>query len=159
MSKRVKSIDPQAALLRAADICSRAEHCESEIREKLFNWGLEPTHHDQIIDYLFDHKYIDTERFARAFTNDKVRFSGWGRIKIRLALRQKHIPSYAIDQAIEQIDLSTYLSNLNTMILSRSKRYDIDDYEERNKICRQMMSRGYEPALIIQAINDIRSQR
>jgi SOS response regulatory protein OraA/RecX len=45
------------------------------------------------------------------------------------------------------------------MILSRSKRYDIDDYEERNKICRQMMSRGYEPGLIIQAINDIRSQR
>lgn len=153
MTKK-KIIDKSSALLNCAELCSRAEHCEFEIRNKLYNWGLEADFHDEIIDYLFDHNFIDHERFAKAFTNDKVRFSAWGRIKIELALRQKRIPSYAISQAIAKIDEKQYISNLAAIISTKAKRFDLKDFNQRNAVYRQIAAKGYEPSMIVREINN-----
>lgn len=153
MTKK-KAIDKSSALLYCAELCSRAEHCEFEIRNKLYTWGLDVDLHDEIINYLCDHNFIDNERFAKAYANDKVRFSAWGKIKINLALRQKHIPSYAIAQAIAQIDEEQYICNLTTIITAKAKRFDLKDYNQRNTVYRQIASKGYEPSLIMREITN-----
>lgn len=150
---RQHKIDKEVALLRCADICSKGEHCESEIREKLFKWGIDNADRDDIIDYLYENKFIDDQRFAHAFANDKVKFNAWGRIKISLALRQKRIPTYIIDQAINEIDLQIYRQNLHSLVVARAKIYDIADYTQRNNVYRQLIAKGYEPHLISDAIS------
>lgn len=154
---RKKIIDKEAALIRCADLCSKGEHCESEIRDKLFRWGIDNEYHDSIVDYLYENNFIDNERFAHAFANDKVKFSAWGRIKIRLALHHKHIPSYAIEQAIADIDKELYIRNLQQLIASKIKRYDISDYTQRNTVYRQLLSKGYESNLIIEILSSFRT--
>ena len=57
---------------------------------------------------LEEQRFIDDARFARAFASDKVRFSAWGKMKIRMALRQKRISSADIDSALEAVEEADY---------------------------------------------------
>lgn len=93
---------------KAARYCAAAEHCESEVREKLRQWGAEAKISDEIIDYLIDNNFINEERYACAFAHDKLRYNGWGKIKIRYMLTGKRISSHAIETALAAIDESEY---------------------------------------------------
>ena len=87
-----------------AALCSVSEHCESEIREKLQKAAM-PAHDIQrVIDALYDDGYLDTARYCRAFSRDKLRFAHWGRIKIQQALRLKGLPDSDIRQALNDLD-------------------------------------------------------
>ena len=86
-----KPLTPPEALHRAAALCSSAEHCTADIREKLARWGVTEADSRTIIDRLVQERFIDEQRYAVAFVKDKFRFSGWGRIKMRYALQQKRI--------------------------------------------------------------------
>ena len=65
----------EQALGRMAALCSTAEHCESEIREKLQRAALTETDIQRIVDYLYDEQYMDTARYCRAFAHDRLRFA------------------------------------------------------------------------------------
>ena len=84
-----KILTPPEALHRAAALCSSAEHCTADIREKLARWGVTEADSCTIIDRLVQERFIDEQRYAVAFVKDKFRFSGRGRIKMRYALQQK----------------------------------------------------------------------
>lgn len=71
------------ALNRVAAYCSTAEHCRAEIAEKLQRWGIAYDAIDRIINRLEQEKYIDEERFCRAFINDKYRLAKWGKMEDR----------------------------------------------------------------------------
>ena len=73
------NITETEALSKVAGYCSTAEHCRAEISEKLQRWGLPYDAIDRILKRLEDEKYIDEERFCRAFVNDKYRFAKWGK--------------------------------------------------------------------------------
>ena len=47
-------------------------------------WGIAYDAIDRIINRLEQEKYIDEERFCRAFINDKYRLAKWGKVKICL---------------------------------------------------------------------------
>ena len=72
----------EEALNRVASYCSTAEHCRAEINEKLQRWGIAYDTIARILDRLESEKFIDDERFCRAFVNDKFRFAKWGKMKI-----------------------------------------------------------------------------
>lgn len=159
MIKKKKPITPEAARLKMADLCARSEHCEFEIREKLRKQGLPASEIDKILTFLIDNKFIDNNRFARSFTNDKVRFSSWGRNKIRQALALKRIPSAAITEALSEIDEKEYLNAIKRAGTSKAKNLDLKEYDDRIKLYRHLMSRGFESSLISKLINHLRKIR
>ena len=71
----------EEALNRVASYCSTAEHCRAEINEKLQRWGIAYDTIARILDRLESEKFIDDERFCRAFVNDGL-----------AAVSRKHIP-------------------------------------------------------------------
>ena len=79
----------EEALNRVASYCSTAEHCRAEINEKLQRWGIAYDTIARILDRLESEKFIDDERFCRAFVNDKFRFAKWGKMKIAQGLYMK----------------------------------------------------------------------
>lgn len=158
MNFRKKQISKEAAILKAADLCARSEHCISEIRDKLFRWGAPKEDIEKIIDYLIDHNYIDETRYAHAFVNDKSTFNHWGRIKIRMMLQLKRIDRHTITEAINNIDEDKYTKTLRQLTLNLSKRIDLSDKELRQKLYRQLTAKGYEPQLVIAAINQLTRQ-
>lgn len=149
----------EGALTRMAALCSRSEMCESEIRIKLHRGGLSEDDAERVIDYLVEHRFIDNARYARAFASDKSRFSGWGRNKIRMALISKRIPERDIAAALDAIDHPQYASSLIKAARSRAAGLDLSDRADRAKLYRRLLSRGYESALVLSAIDHIRREQ
>lgn len=133
------------ALNRVAVYCSTAEHCRAEIAEKLQRWGIAYDAIERILDRLEQDKYIDEERFCRAFINDKYRFAKWGKVKIKQALQLKKIPSVTYHSFLNEIDEEEYLSILRDLLNSKRKSVRAEnEYELNGKLMRFAFSRGFE---------------
>lgn len=135
-----------------ADLCARAEHCTSEIRDKLRKLGISSADSEAIITYLQDNRYIDDNRFAAAFTRDKIRFSGWGKLKVRAALAMKRIDSSIIREAADEIDEEVYQEAAMKAAETKSRGLDLSSYDDRTRLFRHLASRGFEPSLISKTI-------
>lgn len=141
------------ALYRVAALCSKCEQAEHDIRTKLKSWGISSYDIDTIIQRLIDEKYIDEERFAIAFTRDKFRFNGWGRLKIAYHLRLKHISQQAVDNAIADIEEEAYIQSLELILSSKLRTLkNKEPLQVKASLLRFASSRGFEPALICRLI-------
>ena len=151
-----KILTPPEALHRAAALCSSAEHCTADIREKLARGGVTEADSRTIIDRLVQERFIDEQRYAVAFVKDKFRFSGWGRIKMRYALQQKRIDGSDIDHALATLDEEPYNDRLLELLQAKSRSIRDDDPEARRaKLFRFAASRGFEPSLILNALKQV----
>ena len=137
--------EQRSAYLKATAICSRAETCAFDIMEKLRKWGLEEEDAREVIQQLKEEKYIDDERFARAYVKDKFRFNHWGRQKIAFMLSSKKIGKEIQEAAFEEIEDEPYDEQLAKLLADKEKTIKATDrYDKRNKLMRFAMGRGFE---------------
>lgn len=149
----------EKALDALSGLCARAEQCESDLRTKMRNHGLNGPDADAVIDRLVEMKFLDEERYARAYARDKVRFNGWGRLKVGLMLRAKSLPAYAIKDALAAIDEQEYYSVLLRVARTAGRSLQLETYADRAKLMRRLYARGFEIALIRDAVDDVRKSR
>lgn len=152
MMKTPKKYTEEEGLHYAAALCVRAEQCEYDLRRKLSVHGLNGNVADRIIDYLYDNNFLNEERYARAFALDKARFSKWGRIKIRAALFVRKIQRDTVEQALEAIDEKEYLEILQKMVDNFAEASNLRERDERLKLVRRLVARGFELPLINRAV-------
>lgn len=144
-----KPITPQQALIRAEELCVRAERSSGEIRAKLRQWGIAATDAERIIVSLTERRFIDDRRFCEAFVRDKINFARWGRRKIAMALYQKGVERAAYADILASIDIDLYQQNLRHILdVKRRSISEPDSYDGRTKLFRFAISRGFEPELI-----------
>ena len=108
------------ALEKMAKFCAYQERCQSEVKHKLFGVGLSNEEIDNIICDLIEHRFLDEERFAKAFVRGKFNQKGWGRIKIQQHLNQKQISSFCQKKGMLEINENDYLTKLEEIILKKS---------------------------------------
>ena len=154
--KPKKPVTPEAARLKMAGLCANAEHCEHEIREKLRKMMIPAADIQNIIDFLIEGKFIDNARFARSYVNDKIRFAGWGRNKIKQALYHKKIPRDVITQVCADIDLKEYASAIKRVAIAKAKNLDLRNYDERTRLFKYLVSRGFEPSICSKLLASIK---
>lgn len=157
--KRNQPLTPARATIRLEAMCARAERCERELHDKLWQWGISRRDADDIVASLRKRRFVDDTRFARAFVNDKVSFAKWGKTKIRVALMQKHINRDIINSVLEDIAPRQYQENLTVLLQAKARTLGdpATDHEVRIKLMRFGVSRGYEPGLVdacLRAISD-----
>lgn len=156
MNNTRRPLTPEQALNRAAALCARCEQAPGDLREKLVKWGLHASDATRVVQRLTEQGFIDEERFAKAFVNDKFKFNGWGRIKIGHQLRQKGISSDIIDEAMTAIDDEAYRQRLIELL--RAKWQTIKDREPRAAWAAMMRfatSRGYETAIAGELVKQV----
>ena len=139
-------------LVRMAGLSAGSEQCSSDIRDKILKAGFSAGEADRMMEYLVKNGYVDDIRFARAYSSDKVRFSGWGRMKIRMGLRAKRMPDSVISAGLEYIDGKDYADALEKVLVTKAKGLDLSEVKDRQKLYRHLASRGFESSLIIAAI-------
>ena len=135
---------------KAAAYCSKAEHCISEIEEKLMLWSDgNITASSEVIAWLKSERYIDEERFSQSYVKDKFRFNKWGRRKIAQQLSFRHIPVEYIAEALAQIDTKEYEEVLTNLLAAKKKSTKANsEYELNTKLFRFAISRGFESEII-----------
>lgn len=141
----MKEITESEALSRVAAYCSTSEHCRAEITEKLQRWGIAYDAVERILDRLVEEKYIDEERYCRAFIRDKYRFAKWGKVKIMQALQQKKISWHTFFPFLDEIEEEEYLAILRDLLDKKNKSIHAEnEYELNGKLIRFALSRGFE---------------
>lgn len=133
----------QQLIAKSETYCANAEHCVSEVKNKLRLWGATQKQIEQILELLIQQKYIDEKRYVAAVVHDKLSFQGWGRTKIRLFLQSKYIPSSYIDQALNAIDDEEYKKILERVIASKKRSLKTSDLQSKNKLIRFCLQRGF----------------
>ena len=145
----------EQGLQRAAALCCQSEHCVADITEKLLRWGVSGEDSDRIIDRLIDEKYIDESRYALAYVRDKVRFSHWGRVKIKSMLRMLRVSEQDIRNAFDSFDEDEYLGVLEDVIESKRRTLpEAESYASRVKLIRFALQRGFEMHEITKFISE-----
>lgn len=145
MQKKVKEMTEQEALLKLGALCSRSEHCVFEMQERMRRWGLDEQTQANIIAALVKGRYIDEERFARAFANDKVRYNKWGKRKVDQALYMKHIDESIRRRVLDEIEEIDFKEALLPLLRAKLKSVKAkNDYELNCKLIRFAMGRGYD---------------
>ena len=149
-----KEMTEQEAYLQLASLCAQAEHCLQEMREKMRRWELDEMVQNRIIARLVKERYIDEERYARAFVKDKIRYNKWGRRKVQQALWQKRIDSDIQQRVLDEIDEKEYLDVLRPLLKQKRKSIRAtNDYELKQKLVRFALSRGFGFDIIRQCLD------
>lgn len=144
----------QEAYLQLAAVCAQAEHCEQEMRDKMKRWGVEPEAQNRVIDRLVKERYIDNERYARAFVKDKVRYNKWGRRKVQQALWMKRIDDDIQQRVLDEIDDQEYLKVLVPLLKQKRKNVKAaNEYELNQKLVRFALSCGFDYGIIRQCLD------
>lgn len=150
-----KPVTEAEALRKLGDLCARSEHCSGEIAEKMRKWGLTAEVQERIIDRLIDLKYIDDERFTKAFVRDKIAYNKWGRRKIEQALWIKKIDKRISQPILDEVKDEEYLEVLRPLMKSKYKTIKAEtDYERAMKLIKFAMGRGFTIDLIRQCVDD-----
>ncbi len=146
--------DIKQAFLKASNYCSKREACIFDIKKKLYQWQIPENLYSEIIDLLIKQNYINENRYAEAFVNDKYKFNHWGRLKIKHALLSINIDNKYISKALQNINETEYYTFAQKSICQKAKTLNFDDYiKSKQKLIRYILGKGYEPELV-QKITD-----
>ena len=139
-----KELTEEQLFYRLSALCAKAEHCRQEMAAKMRTWQVPDDVQQRVIGRLADERYIDDDRYARAFVHDKVRYAKWGRRKIEQALYMKRIPDDAIAAALDDVGTSEYVEILRPMLQAKAKSIKADSpYELEMKLLRFAAGRGF----------------
>lgn len=150
----MKQKTEQDAYLTLAALCAQSEHCQYEMVEKMRKWELSEEAQARVMAKLVAERYVDDERYARAFVKDKVRYNKWGRRKVEQALWQKRIDEDIRQRVLDEIDDEEYLNVLRPLLKQKRRSTKAtSDYELNRKLMRFALSRGFSFDLIRQCID------
>ena len=144
------------ALSKAMALCSRTEYCRSDIRKKLQSWGISSGDENRVIKHLVNEKFINDERYAKAFVRDKFRYNKWGKLKIAAHLRAKKIDEEAVGSALDEIDSDEYINLIKNLINSHRKTIKAkNQYDLKGKLLRFGSSKGFESSILYEILNEM----
>lgn len=151
-----KKLTPLVALEKLKNWCAYQERSQFEVRNKLYEYGVYKEDAENIITQLIQENFLNEERFAIAFARGKFRIKHWGKIKIRIELKQHKVSDYCIKKALNQIDGNEYFATLEKIIeKKKSEIKETNKIKKHYKIIKYAMSRGYEQDLIMEAIKNL----
>lgn len=150
-----KITNPEIALIKMQSWCAYQERCQQETRDKLYGFGLWPEVVENIISSLIESNFLNEERFAMQFVHGKHAIKKWGRIKIKIELKQKRVSDYCIKKAMAQIDDTEYLTTLRKLIETKQRlTNEKNPIKLKLKVLNYALSKGYERDLVFDVLNE-----
>ncbi len=132
--------------------CNYRERCQKEFIDKMWELKIPREWQDELILEFIQEGILNEERFARALVRGKFRMNGWGRVRIRMLLKNHGILESLISTAFLEIDDEDYLEE--AVKLYRKKLRELKgtlDFENRKRCQNYLMQRGFEYEIIRQA--------
>jgi regulatory protein len=151
-----KQLTKEQAHQKVKHYCAYQERCHSEVKEKLYSFGLYKTDVEQLLTQLIDEDYLNEERFAILFAGSKFRMKQWGRVKIKYELKQKQVSEYCIKKALKQIDDDAYNNTLRKLYTEKLKtlRSETNQFIRKRKLQDYLLQKGFELTLIQQLFSN-----
>ena len=145
---------------RAGRFCSFRERSPNEVSEKLKSWGLTEDECVDLVTELLKLNFINEQRFANAYCNDKFEFNSWGKQKIRNGIYPHKISESAIRQALDRIDADKYNARLLELAKKKWEKLSKEEpIKQKQKTVNFLAGKGYELDLIWKTIEKLQSAK
>ena len=157
----VKKLTPEQAFQKARHYCGYQERSHTEVKEKLYSFGLWKTDVEILLSRLIEENYLNEERFAQQFAGGKFRMKQWGRIKIKHELKQKQVSEYCIKKAMKEIDEEEYMKVLLKLAAQKWKSVKgpgVNRFTKLGKTTAYLLQKGYEADLVKKVLSELESQ-
>ena len=147
----------EEATRRLERYCAYQERCHQECVRKLQEMRMIPEAIDQIMVHLIQNGFLNEERFARAFVQSKFRQKGWGRLRIRRALRLREISEALIRRSLKEIEGPRYAEALHALARKRWEQLAVEASPERKKqkLFQYLQYRGWENDLVYEMVQEL----
>lgn len=141
---------PDQSLPKIKQYCAYQERCHSEVRDKLYSFGLNKQEVEEIISVVINENYLNEERFAIHYAGGKFRMKGWGKNKIKQALKFKQVSDYCIKKALNEIDEKDYEKAFQKLAEQKLKtlKAERNIFIKKRKLQDFLLQRGFETSLI-----------
>ena len=144
---------------RLAAYCARGERSPLQVELWLERRGVEAPQYPAYQEQLQVLNLLNPERFAQAFASDKMRFCGWGPLKVRAALKHHKLPEELIARALQQQDeelQSESEAALAELLRSKLSRTSAPNpYLLAQKLIAYAANKGYTREQIARALHTI----
>lgn len=159
MSSFVVKLTPSQAWDKIKTYCAYQERCHTEVKDKLYNYGLSRIDVEVLISRLIEENFLNEERFAQQYAGGHFRMKQWGRIKIIHALRQKGVSEYCIKKGLKEIDADDYEAVLQKMAAAKWSSTKGQPLARKAKTRDYLLQKGYEPQMVYEVLKGLSSDR
>src|SRR6187549_1757675 len=129
--------------------CAYQERCHSEVRNKLYEYGLFRADIDIVISGLITEGFLNEERFAKAFAGGKFRIKRWGKLKIVNELEARGLTKNCIRAGLKEIEEEDYHKTLVDLLTKKSEQLEEQNqFVRRDKLSKFVIQKGFEPELV-----------
>ncbi len=129
----------------------RRDHTEMQLRERLERAGFETPIVREVLSTLASQGYVDDERFARRFIEDRRSLDGWGTRRIRTALTRAGVAEATIAQRLDAEAGHDELDAAVSLLASRLRERPCDE-PSRARALGFLLRRGYDSDLAYEAV-------
>jgi regulatory protein len=140
---------------RAIDLAYKAlaarERTVAELRTFLERKRIEPSAIDAAVVELTDAGFLDDERYAQRYAEDKRTLELWGAGRIARDLQRRGVEPQLVEAACSTKSRSDELDSALVLLSERQPDLTADD-RARDKAWRLLVRRGYEPELAYEAV-------
>ena len=154
LKELMKKEDIEKAYKRALRYTSKSLKSSKEVIDYLYKHKISPDLHEEIISRLKDLGLLDDERYLEIYLEEKFNYSSDGSIKIKNKLYQKGFKSTDVDPHLHKFKEIEF-ENLKKLI---ENRRNSRKKEDKNKLIRFLLSKGYEYSMISEVIGDYFSE-
>ena len=140
----------EEALQKAKQYCAYQERCHSEVKDKLYSFGMNKKEVDELLSDLISENYLNEERFAMQFAGGKFRIKQWGKVKIKYSLKQKQVSEYCIKKALAGIDEKDYAKTVQKLFDQKLKTLKAEKniFIKKRKLQDHLMQKGFETSIV-----------
>src|SRR6185312_2845053 len=152
-----QNFTPQQSVPKIKQYCAYQERCHTEVRDKLYSFGLNKIEVEEIISTLITENYLNEERFAIHYAGGKFRMKQWGKNKIKQALKFKQVSDYCIKKALKEIDAQEYQKTFEKLAEQKLKtlKGEKNIFIKKRKLQDFLLMKGYETEMIREVVNKI----
>jgi regulatory protein len=152
-----RPINKEKALEKMMRFCAYQERSRWEIEQKIRPLGINRADTEWVLAQLENERFFDDARFAAQYVRGKFNGQKWGRLKIRLGLKQKGVDAGTAEEALSQLDDEQYRETLEGLLLKKKESLPADEepFQQKAKLFRFATSKGFEPTWVEVALKKI----
>lgn len=138
-------------LQKISKYCADAEHCTSDVVQKLRDWNVEENEIESILELLRKNKFLDDDRYLHSYVSEKWNLDRWGRQKIRNKLEDKGFEEGIIESVLHIIDENEYSSVLANLLEQKLRTLVNDPQDSKvRKLAAFAGAKGFEEDYVLQ---------
>lgn len=137
--------------------CAYRERCPQEVRDKMHELRLPEDLRQQLFDLLQTERFFDEQRFTELFVRGKFRGNQWGRVRLRMELKMRHISPDIMEAALAAIEEEQYLEVIDALLTKKLKQWP-DDPQRKQKAAAAVIRSGFEPDLVFLRLRQVSAE-